>query len=696
VNSLAAVRDDDPRLLAAARDYLAVVEAGKKPDRESYYEAHPDLKPQLAECFDGIDLAQTLRPPPLMGPVTSQPSDPLGDFKIVREIARGGMGVVYEAVQLSLGRRVALKVLPFASGLDAKHLQRFKTEAHAAAQLHHTNIVPVYAVGQDRGMHYYAMQLIEGRSLAEVIQEWKGEPPRDIEGTTLKARTPSTQPAGQERSRFRTAARIAAQVADALDYAHEAGVIHRDIKPANLLLDAKGNVWVTDFGLAHIADIGLTLTGDVFGTLRYMSPEQAGGKRSQVDHRTDIYSLAATFYELLTLEPVFAGQDRRQLLHQILHDDPRPPRQVNKAIPVELETIILKALAKSPRERYVTAREMAADLRRYLDNLPIHARRPTLLDRTRKWMRRHPSVVVSATVLLVCGVLGLAVSAALIEQQRLREKQRAFEAEQRFQLARRSADEMIRIADEEISHHPEQQALRRRLLEAALEYYKEFLKLRQDDPDAQADLLTTHKRVEAILAGLQVMRSAERHRLIGDRAVQDELKATEEQRKQLNAITADMTPFQEQRNWPRKPRERTQRLLAEMKRHDQELEVVLRPEQLTRLNQLVRQSRGLRAFLDTDTANELGLSQEQREQLRELSGPVFGPIRPGGTGGPPHSKAIDATMRDRYDQALAVLTPAQRQRWAELTGAPFAGARRFFGPGPGGPPVSPPPENVNR
>src|SRR5205809_220548 len=163
MNSLAAVGDDDPRLLAAARDYLAAIEAGQKPDRDRYFEAHPDLRPQLAECFDGIDLAQVLRPPPLLAPVAGQPTDPLGDFKIVREIARGGMGVVYEAVQLSLGRRVALKVLPFAAALDAKHLHRFKTEAHAAAQLHHTNIVPVYAVGCERGMHFYAMQLIDGR-----------------------------------------------------------------------------------------------------------------------------------------------------------------------------------------------------------------------------------------------------------------------------------------------------------------------------------------------------------------------------------------------------------------------------------------------------------------------------------------------------------------------------------------------------
>ena len=255
----------------------------------------------------------------------------LGDFRIDREIGRGGMGVVYEAVQLSLGRKVAVKVLPFASALDATRLQRFKNEAQAAAQLHHTNIVPVYAVGCERGLHFYAMQLIEGRTLANLIQELRhaGEPPHGMaaapgpptEAWCDKARAagPATS-AEAARSRrpaateaflgarrdtlaafdtdkftmllsderriaraafFRTATRLGVQAAEALEHAHQMGVIHRDIKPGNLLMDVHGKLWITDFGLAQFhAEATLTLTGNLPGTVRYMSPEQATGRRA--------------------------------------------------------------------------------------------------------------------------------------------------------------------------------------------------------------------------------------------------------------------------------------------------------------------------------------------------------------------------------------------------------------------------------
>jgi serine/threonine protein kinase len=339
---------EDPRLLEAAREYLGELEAGRVPDRQAYIVRYPDLAAALAECFDGIELAHVaagaLAPASASAAHGGQvvgltlPAGTLGDFQILGEVGRGGMGVVYEAVQLSLNRRVALKVLPFAAALDAKHLQRFKTEAHAAAQLHHTNIVPVHAVGCERGVHFYAMQLIDGKSLDAVIRELRGanDPPDrhgistvDVRaGVTLASPPPPTrtsQRSGRSRESFRTAARLAAQVADALEYAHEAGVIHRDVKPANLLLDGKGNIWVTDFGLAQVsADATLTRTGEMVGTLRYMSPEQVSGQRTVIDHRTDIYSLAATLYELLTLRPLFDGHDRRSLLCQIMADEPAP------------------------------------------------------------------------------------------------------------------------------------------------------------------------------------------------------------------------------------------------------------------------------------------------------------------------------------------------------------------------------------
>ena len=187
-------------------------------------------------------------------------------------------------------------------------------------------------------------------------------------------------------------AELGIQAAEALDHAHALGIVHRDVKPANLLVDGRGSLWVTDFGLAHIqSDARLTMTGDLVGTLRYMSPEQALAKRVVVDHRTDVYSLGATLYELLTLEPAFAGTDRQELLRQIAFEEPKPPRRINRAIPAELETIVLKAMEKNPADRYATAKELADDLRRFLADEPILARRAGVVRRLRKWGRRHPA-----------------------------------------------------------------------------------------------------------------------------------------------------------------------------------------------------------------------------------------------------------------------------------------------------------------
>jgi tetratricopeptide (TPR) repeat protein len=353
----------------------------------------------------------------------------LGDFRIVREVGRGGMGVVYEAEQVSLGRRVALKVLPFAATMDPRHLQRFHNEARAAACLHHTNIVPVFFVGCERGVHFYAMQFIDGRPLSDVIREM-GQPPtvpapsgpapgeqtgaytppdRAAVTTEPAARLSTVRTAGAARGRdyFRKVAELGEQAAGALAHAHQAGIVHRDVKPGNLLLDAQGKLWVTDFGLAHCqSTASLTLTGDLVGTLRYMSPEQALAKRVVIDHRTDVYSLGATLYELLTLEPVFAGSDRQELLRQIAFEEPKPPRRIDKTIPAELETIVLKALEKNPAERYTMAQDLADDLRNFLEDMPIRAQRPSLRRVAAKWARRHKTVVwAAAAVLLVAAVL---------------------------------------------------------------------------------------------------------------------------------------------------------------------------------------------------------------------------------------------------------------------------------------------------
>lgn len=691
------ITNDDPRILQASREYLAELEAGHKPDRKVFLARFPELADQLSECFDGIELAQSLRPavpiPQLQSEFTASP---LGDFQILNEIGRGGMGIVYEAIQLSLGRRVALKVLPFAAALDAKQLQRFKNEATAAAQLHHTNIVPVYAVGCERGVHFYAMQLIEGRSLSALIRELRGDSPNDPSSSSLATTaayhasatvvksyaTSGTQHSGRSRESFRTSARIAAQVADALEYAHEAGIVHRDIKPANLLLDTKGAVWITDFGLAQIvADVGVTQTGDLVGTLRYMSPEQASGRRIPVDHRADVYSLGATLYEMLSLKPIFSGSDRPMLLLQILNEDPRPLRQVDRAIPIELETIVFKATAKSPAERYMTAGEMAADLRRYLNEIPILARRPTLLDRTRKWMRRHPSSVGAAVLMLVSGVIGLMVTTAMVAREQAATAFRAVEAEARFELARRAADEMIHVAEEELSDNPFQEGLRKRLLEAALEYYQEFIKQREAKPEAQAELAIERDRVKTILDDLAVLRADRQNYLLRDTGVLDDLEATPEQRVQLAKMNARP---EESRGGPREmpTQEQRQRSLVIAREHETALSVILTTEQRQRLGQIALQCQGTRALRELDVARTLKLNANQKERMRAIEAEAFRGFHELIRNQSTKPETLVAYAQEALQRMLAVLTPDQLQQWRTMTGKPYQGPlNKFFIPG---------------
>ncbi|WP_165228568.1 WD40 repeat domain-containing serine/threonine protein kinase [Aquisphaera insulae] len=397
--------EDDPELAEAA------AEAGERLRRGE--EVRPEDYPRHAEALRRLLPALRMMAGMPASPASLAPEiGRLGDFRLIREVSRGGMGIVYEAVQESLGRRVALKVLPEAAALDPRSLRRFQVESQAAASLDHPHIVPVYATGAAGGIPYYAMRFIDGRDLARVLRSLR----RDDPDETLAGARRRSSPAPRSTlgpSHAREAARLAKQAAEALDHAHAADILHRDVKPSNLLVDDAGQLWVADFGLARIkGGLDLTHTGDAPGTPRYMSPEQALGRREPLDGRADIYSLGATLYEMLTLRPAFPGDDRIEVLRKIAQEEPPRPRSIDPAIPVDLETIVLKAMTKSRGGRYATAADLAADLGRFLDDRPILARRPGLAERAARWTRRHRELVLTAAAAVGLVLLAAALGAA--------------------------------------------------------------------------------------------------------------------------------------------------------------------------------------------------------------------------------------------------------------------------------------------
>lgn len=447
VTQTTSTADREERFGEIVFDCLQAAERGNRPNRQRLLAEHPDFAAELADFLADFENVNQLATP--LRAVIGQPNafqhdlltnGVLGDYRILREVGRGGMGVVYEAEQISLNRRVALKILPFAATMDAKQLQRFRNEAMAAASLRHENIVHVYGVGCERSVHFYAMELIDGQTLAHIIAALHHKPAArnetsDFEPTGASAPTApvgalSTEFSGPKgKELYRSAARVIADAADALEHAHSFGVVHRDIKPANLMLDADGRVYVTDFGLARFGpDAGLTMSGDLLGTLRYMSPEQAMARHGLVDHRTDIYSLGATLYELLTGRPVVVGEDKQELLKHIAFEEPTPLRKVDRAIPVELETISLKALAKNPTERFASAKELGEDLRRWIGNKPISARRPTVFDRTGKWVARNRGIAALTMVILLLVLIGL-VASVVVQNRHERKLQSALAEE---------------------------------------------------------------------------------------------------------------------------------------------------------------------------------------------------------------------------------------------------------------------------
>jgi serine/threonine protein kinase len=541
--------------------YLAQLQSGALPNHEEWVSHYPEFADMLAEYLpelEQIHLGASIPDPGAAeGDLPTFPDAEqglLGDFKIQREVGRGGMGVVYEAQQISLGRRVALKVLPFAATLDPKQLQRFKNEAQAAAQLHHSNIVPVYAVGCSRGVHFYAMQFIEGRSLAEMIAELRADvsgfprpsvdsPPDEVAREAAESapemvstRTHAalaTDRSSRSAAYFRSVAELGVEAALALEHAHQLGVVHRDIKPANLLVDAARHLWITDFGLAQFQnERGLTLSGDIVGTVRYMSPEQALARRGLVDHRTDIYSLGVTLYEALTLEPAYAGTDREAILKRIALNDPRRPRRVQPLLPSALETIVMKAMADRPESRYATAQEMADDLRRFLENRPILAARPSLVERTTKWAARHKPVLTTAAAALglVMGALIVGTfllwrekdltQAALVDARTQAElaKSQAAEvraqkqrAQRNFELALSGAMQlMVRLEDKRYDRMPLIGELRRNVICEGMSFYQGFIHEESTDPAVLWETARAHYLIAVVhCAGQQVGKAKE-------------------------------------------------------------------------------------------------------------------------------------------------------------------------------------------
>lgn len=369
-----------------AEEFAARCRNGESPSIAEYEARYPDAAPRVRNLLEAVAMMEQLRR-------DSRRTHPLperfGEFRIIRELGRGGMGVVYEAAQESLGRHVAVKAIHHVQ-MDAKRLQRFRLETQAIARLHHTNIVPIFGVGEHEGLPYYAMQYIQGSSLEVLLNTWReGKAPRS-------------------EKRWRMVAELGVQAAEALQYAHEQGVLHRDIKPANLLVDELRTVWITDFGLAKlVGGEDLTASGDVIGTLRYLAPEALHGK---TDARSDVYSLGLTLYELLTLSVPFGDLSPSELLRQVRDGTLTLPRRLDPSIPRDLETIVLKAIAREPAHRYQTAGELASDLRHFLEDRPIHARRVTAIERAWRWSRRNRAIAAliatAAALLLVASALG--------------------------------------------------------------------------------------------------------------------------------------------------------------------------------------------------------------------------------------------------------------------------------------------------
>ncbi len=444
----------DERLGPILDELLQMSRLGKQPDLDEYRRQFPELADQIAGLYQTIFLIESDGLPADVNAESysiqqNQTLKRLGEYRIVREIGRGGMGVVYEAIQESLDRHVALKVLPPSQVLSDEQIRRFQREAKAAGQLRHPNIVGVIDVGEEDGIHFYVMQFINGTPLDQVLHQIRtastqpsrfaikatAERSSEVDADRVGEMVVQSDPVdtGNKNSQhslssqydskaryFRSVARIGFRTAQALDYAHRKGVLHRDIKPANMLLDENDEIWITDFGLAKFGDDDLTRTGDLVGTLRFMPPERL---RGWSDPRSDVYSLGLTLYELATLNPAFRTKDRIELLEKINDEAPILPSKIVSEIPEDLETIILTSIAKEPQERYASASMMAEDLEPFLDGRPIRAHRNTIPKRLWLWAKLKPVIasLMGLSFLLLLAVAVISAFSAISLNNRFKE-----------------------------------------------------------------------------------------------------------------------------------------------------------------------------------------------------------------------------------------------------------------------------------
>lgn len=442
----------------------------------------------------------------------------LGEFRLLRRLGGGGMGVVFLAEQTSLKRRVALKVI------RPEHLyfpgakQRFQREAEAVARLHHPNIVPIHVVGEEKGLPYYAMDVVQGCSLAQVIEQFKDRDPADLTGADFVAAIaaaaliPSEQivPSAFGHSWTECGLRVVAQVAQALAHAHERGVLHRDLKPSNVMVTVDGRALLLDFGLAALTgETRLTKSGSQLGSLTYMAPE-ACWQDGVVDARSDVYSLGVTLYELLTLRPPYQAPDIAHLQAAIVGGAFPPIRGINRAVPWDAETVCHKAIDAEPARRFASAAEFHDDLRAVLELRPIKAARPNPWQLARRFARRHPARALSIAAFCVALIVGPLVYGVVQRRtnDRLRDEQNRTElerqrAEESLQIALDAVERLqFRFGNDLLTDVPGSERLREELLTEALALYAKVSEQSADDSRLRLSKARTERRRGDVLSQL--------------------------------------------------------------------------------------------------------------------------------------------------------------------------------------------------